>query len=116
MPVFGKAFGTGAGTSPSGSVVGSDIGGQISVTTGTAPAPSSPILTITLASAILPAFYMVNLIPANANAAALTGASQVYMSISSGTLVLTSGATALTAATTYLWNYEVIYPVTTGSV
>lgn len=97
--------GTGAGTSPTVSVTSNGRQLQLTVTTGTLPTgTNATVATITLANALwytpLPIFT-----PANSTTALLSGASMVYMT-STGTanVTITSGTTALTAATTYVWN------------
>lgn len=97
--------GTGAGTSPTVSVTSNGRGLQLTVTTGTLPTgTNATIATITLANALSYTPY-----PTFSSASALTsllnGASMIYMT-STGTanVTITSGTTALTASTTYVWN------------
>lgn len=97
--------GTGAGTSPTVSVTTNGKQLQVTVTTGTLPTgTNATIATVTLPNALtytpLPVFSS-----ASAATALLNGASMIYMS-STGTanVTITSGTTALTAATTYVWN------------
>lgn len=97
--------GTGAGTSPTVSVTTNGKQLQVTVTTGTLPTgTNATIATVTLANALsytpLPVFSS-----ANGATALLNGASMVFMT-STGTanVTITSGTTALVAATTYLWN------------
>jgi hypothetical protein len=99
--------GTGAGTSPTISINGTDIGGQITVTTGTSPTASGMIFDVRYGSANLFASYPV-FSPANANAAALTGTSGIYIDSNKTDFNITAGSSALTGATTYKWNYVVI--------
>lgn len=104
------AAGTGAGTSPTVSVTGTDSGGWISVLTGTAPATSSPVVTITFSTTYAAAPRSVVLTPANSAAAALATTSQVFAdqaNITTTTFVITSGSVALAATTTYKWAYTV---------
>lgn len=101
------AAGTGAGTSPTISLTGHDVGGQISLTTGTLPTLGATVFTVTFNTAYAAAPYVV-FAPANGNAAALSGVSMVYVTSTTTTFIFTAGATALTAATAYLWNYQVI--------
>jgi hypothetical protein len=101
--------GPGAGTAPtvSSTVGGGSVGGQISVTTGTAPTASAVIVTATLAATYANPGFVI-LTPANAAAAALTGPNQIFAGPSTtNTFTLNSGPTALAAATLYLWNYIV---------
>lgn len=108
-----QVAGTGAGTSPTISLTtgSNDIAGQISVLTGSSPTGSNAIIsTITYNFTYTSTNPFVSITPANAAAAALTGATQVYANSSAlTTFVIYSGSTALTAATTYLWNYHVIH-------
>jgi hypothetical protein len=98
------AAGAGAGSSPTIAVAGSDSSFQITLTTGSAPTGSNAtIATVTFASTMPNTAHCV-LTPANANAAALTGATQVFASTTTAALTLTSGATALSATTAYVWN------------
>lgn len=97
--------GTGAGTSPTVSVTTNGKQLQVTVTTGTLPTgTNATIATVTLPNALsytpLPVFSS-----ASAATALLNGASMIYMT-STGTanVTITSGTTALTAATTYVWN------------
>jgi hypothetical protein len=97
--------GAGAGISPTVSVMANGKQLQVIVTTGTSPTESNAtIATVTLANALSYTPYPV-FSSANANTASLSGASMIYMT-SSGTtnVTITSGTTALTASTTYVWN------------
>lgn len=97
--------GVGAGTSPTVSVTGNDFSHQVTVITGTLPTGTNAVVaTITFASAFSgtprPVFSS-----ANAATATLSGVSMVFMDgASSTTYTITSGVTALTAATTYKFN------------
>ena len=96
--------GTGAGTSPTIAVAGSDASFQITLTTGSAPTGSNAtIATVTYAGSMPNTAYCI-CTPANANAAALSGATQVFATTSTSALTLTSGASALAGTTTYVWN------------
>ncbi len=103
----GIAAGAGAGTSPTISVRGTDIAGEITLTTGTLPSLSATVLTLTFASSYNTSPF-ISLVPANALTALLSGATMVFPTVGASTISLTSGATALTAATTYKWHYMVI--------
>lgn len=93
---------TGAGTSPTLNSTGIDAAHQLSVLTGTSPAASAAICTVTYSNAKPHTGYPV-ISPANAAAAAVMA--NIYISAESTTAYTVSvGATALTAATTYLWN------------
>lgn len=100
------ACGTGAGTSPTVcSITGNDDAGQISVTTGTAPASSATIATITRANACPTTVYAV-VRGSNAAAASLTGTTHEYPDgFTAGSWTLTSNTTGLTASTAYTWAY-----------
>jgi hypothetical protein len=104
------AAGTGAGTGPTVVITGNDNAGVITVTTGTAPAASATVVTITFGQAFGVTPRAVILTDASPSAAALSGPGKVYADQS--TLGLTSwqvkvGATALAAATQYKWWYHV---------
>jgi hypothetical protein len=100
------AAGAGAGTSPGAiTITGTDSAGQISVTTGTLPSISSVICTVTFNAAYGSTPYVVF---SAANGAAALGAAVVYaVAPNASTFTLSSDTTALTAATTYVWNYTV---------
>lgn len=103
--------GTGAGTSPTVSVTGTDLGGYISVTTGTLPTAAAAVVTVNYGNTQPAAPRCVQLTPANAATAALSGVTMVYIdqaNITTGAFVITAGATGLTAATAYKWYYTVI--------
>jgi hypothetical protein len=97
----------GAGTSPTiDNTNSSTIGGRITLTTGTTPTGSNALI-LTIPFPAFDADSFVCLTPGNANAAALSGTSAVYAVSAISTLKLYSGAVALTAETTYIWNYIV---------
>jgi hypothetical protein len=96
--------GTGAGTSPTIACTDChDNGGYISVTTGSSPAATSVVVTLTFSQAYNHASC--TLTPGNSNASALTGATQVSSFPTTTTLAVSSGGTNLTASTMYQWNY-----------
>lgn len=104
-----KTDGTGAGTGPTTVLTGNDEAFNLSVTTGSSPAASSAIDTITWNVPYTPGGVATAptcgaLVPTNANAQALTGASAPTTSVSSTAYVLTSGSTPLSATTTYTWS------------
>lgn len=106
--------GTGAGTSPT-VTIGSgstDLSGYINITTGTLPATSSTIATITFASAYSSAPHCVQITSANANAQTLVGGTSeisAYQSdVSTTVFKITSGTVALTASTAYVFWYSII--------
>jgi len=104
----GTTAGTGAGTSPTITAIGSPLAGQLFITTGTGPAGSTATI-VTVTSPTYPNGPIVILFPANAAAAALTGATGVG-AVAAGTnsWILFSGSTALAASTAYEWNYIVL--------
>lgn len=99
------AAGTGAGTSPTVSVTSNGRGIQVTVTTGTIPTgTNATIATVTLANALSYTPYPVFSSPPGA-ATLLSAASMIGMSSTGpSNVTITSGTTALTAATTYVWN------------
>lgn len=102
--------GTGAGTGPTVSVTGTDLGGYITITTGTLPAATTTVATITFSKTYTSAPRCVALSPAGVNSAGLSGLSMVYVdqsAITTTTFTITSG-TSLAASTTYKWYYHVI--------
>lgn len=99
--------GAGAGTSPTVSITGSDSDGIVNVTTGTLPTGTNAVVaqivfTRNYASTTYPILY-----PANASTATLSGVSMTFTNGTSTGWKITSGTTALTAATAYSWNYHV---------
>jgi len=103
-----RSLGAGAGTGPSSSITGTDMAGSITVTTGSAPATASTIVTITFNSALASAPNSVILTPGNAATAALTTNAAFVTSLGTGGFSLTSNAVALGATTTYIWYFVVI--------
>lgn len=92
---------TGAGTGPTLNATGVDQAFQLSILTGTTPAASATVVTITFTNARPHTAYPV-LFPANA---AAMGVTDLFISASStASFTISIGATALAAATTYLWN------------
>lgn len=105
------AAGAGAGTSPTVAITGTDVSGVLTITTGTSPTGSNAtIATITFSGAYGSAPKSVQLTPAGATSAALSGATAPYVdasSISTTVWVLKSGSTALAASTTHKFFYQV---------
>ncbi len=100
--------GAGAGTSPTVSIVGTNSGGIITITTGTLPTLSAVAATITFSSSFaFPNGCAVVVSPHNANAAILSGAQMVYLIGATTNWTVNTGTTALTAITTYEFNYKV---------
>jgi hypothetical protein len=98
---------SGAGSSAMASIVGTDTAGEITLTTGTAPAASATIVTATFASAYGSAPTVI-IVPANANASDLTDSSFAKEHSTTTTFKLTSGTTQLSASKTYKWDYVVV--------
>jgi hypothetical protein len=99
------AAGAGAGTSPTVSVSGNDMIHKISITTGTSPAASATVATITFNTAYSTAPKVI-LSPAGANSAALTGLTAAYVDdagTTTTTYTIKVGSGGLAAATTYLF-------------
>jgi len=101
------AVGTGAGTSPTVSISGTDLAFKITLTTGTLPTASATVCTVTFNTAYGASPHP-HLTPASANTALLSGVTMVWPSATTTTYVLNSGTTGLTAATTYVWECDVI--------
>lgn len=105
------AAGTGAGTGPTITVAGNSISGTITVLTGSAPAASNAtIATISFPAAFDAAPYA-SISPANAAAAALSGATACFVDSASaavGSFVMKAGSSALAATTSYIFSYRVI--------
>lgn len=95
------AGGTGAGTSPTLTIAGGDLASTVTITTGTTPAASAVIGTVTFNTTWGAAPRCVF---AAANAAAATKISSVYITSTTSTYVLNASTTALTASTQYIWN------------
>jgi hypothetical protein len=101
------AAGTGAGTSPTISLNANsnDLSGYLSVTTGSSPAASATVATLTFGTAYS-TLAKCGLWPANAATSALSGAGLAYIPVGSNTaFTIASGATALAASTLYTWGY-----------
>jgi len=96
-------LGSAAGTSPSYTITGSELGGRFSVTPGTG-ATTGLIGTFTLSSGMPSSTFPVLFTPANA----ATGAISKWEASSNSTTFTLNALTALTASTTYLWNYHII--------
>lgn len=101
------AAGAGAGTSPTVSITGTDAAGQITLTSGTLPSALSAVFTVTFATTYGAAPNVV-FSAANANAAALSGLTAVYVTSNATTFIFNSGATGISAALQFVWNYVVI--------
>ncbi len=101
------AAGTGAGTGPTLALNSNsnDLSGYVSVTTGSSPAASATVATLTFGTAYA-TLAKCGLWPANAAASALSGTGQAYIPVGSNSaFAITSGATALAATTLYTWGY-----------
>lgn len=97
--------GTAAGSSPTLTVAGSEVSGTLTVVAGATPS-GTIIATFTLASAMANSTYGVLFTPANQATAALATVS--WVNVVSTTQFTLNNATALAAATTYKWNYQII--------
>lgn len=102
-----QVAGTGAGTTPTISIVGNNMDGRITITTGALPTASGVVTTITMSGSFAyPTSTTCILEPGNALTAALSGTSQVFVTGTTTTFVITAGTVGLVAATTYIWNYH----------
>lgn len=101
------AVGAAAGTSPgTPTVTGTNTAGVITVITGTATTTAATLATITFnAGPIISVFHGCTLFPRNSVSAAAQ--TTVLTTQPTGTVwTIGSGATALTASTTYSWSYS----------
>ena len=105
------AAGAGAGTSPTITITkATDLSGVITVTTGTLPSLGATVVTVTFNTAYTTAPKVI-LYNSGPNSSALNGATMVYVAdanTTTTTFSITSGTTALTPATTYIFTYTVI--------
>lgn len=101
------ATSTGAGSTSTASIVGTDNGGEITVNTSVIPTAGALIATVTYSKACPNDSYPI-LFPANAVTALLSGVTMVYSTGGTTTFTITAGSTALTALSTYVWNYHVM--------
>lgn len=112
-PSIGADSGAGTGPTVTLTAGASDQAGWINVTTGTGPAASAGVVTVTFGNTSYPAQPVCNVYPASAATAALSGTGQVYVSqsSSSSTLFVASvGSSALAATTAYKWGYSCLLP------
>jgi hypothetical protein len=105
------APGAAAGGSPTISVGGSDTAGYVDLTVGSMPTTGT-LFTVTFSSAFPTimgaAGPIVLLTPGNANAAALSGTSQVYVSsLNTANFVVTTGSAAL-GSVAFRWYFHTI--------
>lgn len=106
--VVGAAAGSGGSV---GLGYATQVSGIISIVTGTSPTANAILATITWDLPLQSTFMgypVIALFPANQNAAALSGATQVYVDTASSDrtkFVLKSGSTPLAASTSYIFNY-----------
>ena len=99
------AVGAAAGTgSPTVTLVGGAAAGRITLTTGTSPTTTGVLATITL-PVKHPTGCFVTLTPADSDAAAHVA--RVFVTSTTTTFVLNASGTALSAATEYIFNYQV---------
>ena len=93
-----------------------DVAGQIQIITGaTTLAASGTLLTVTYANTMQGTAHP-TIWPANATAQAVAAASQVAVTGGSTSFSLLTGATTLTASSTYIWNYDVADAFTTVAI
>lgn len=106
--------GAGAGTSPTISISGTNLNGVITIITGTLPTGTNAnVVKVTFAGGnAAPNGLTITLTPGNANAATLSGVTMIYATqdatTPTGAWDIFSGTTALTASTTYIYNYHVM--------
>ena len=106
-PQFVAGAGAGSGGSYAWSQGGTNLSGYIALTTGNSPSAGGVICTATLHAA-LPAYAVPTISPANANAAALSGTSQVYVElVDAQSWHLKAGGVALSANTPYTWHFAI---------
>lgn len=102
------AAGTGAGTGPTIAVTNNsdDIAGQVTLTAGTTPTASATIWTLTFNTAYGTAPWC-TVTPSNAATSGLAAAIWYFDQANSTTTTMRidAGATGLTGATVYSWNY-----------
>lgn len=98
--------GAGAGSvgSPTASVTGTNNAGTLTVNTATTPSATSTVATVTT-SVSAPNKLICVLTPSNAVTALLSGATMVIVTEAANTWTVTSGASGLTGASTYVWDY-----------
>ena len=101
------AAGAGAGTTPTVSINGTDLSGEITVTTGTSPSSVSVLCTITFATSFTSAPFIV-FSPANQLTAQLVANSGIYVNSGTSSFTLNTNSVALSAGSTFKWNYTVI--------
>lgn len=99
--------GSGAGTAPSVTVNGFDHAGHISVTTGTTPALGSIIVTV-IYNVAYGAIPNVVFSPTNSSAGLISPSVYISGSGVNSFALSTNTGVALTAATTYTWDYIVV--------
>jgi hypothetical protein len=98
-------IGSGAGSGASVVMQGTDASGEIAVTTGTSPAAQGTVATITFNTAFATTPFPI-LSPASNTTANLQATTPAFATATTTALTITSGNTALTAGTTYVWNYH----------
>jgi hypothetical protein len=99
--------GSGAGSSPTISMTGGITAGTISIKPGTGSIGSATVVTVNY-PASFPTGSAVVLYPANLSAAQLSGLGGIYTVGSTSNFTLNSTTTAMTAGTTFVYNYIVI--------
>jgi hypothetical protein len=99
--------GPGEGKGGSRNFTGGDVAGKIIINTGTGTTANAIIGTLSFTNKFGTAPFLV-LTPGNANAAALSGGSAIYVSATVSNFTLNSGTVALAASTQYVWYYHVM--------
>lgn len=99
--------GSGAGTSPTISISGGISGGTISIKPGVGSVGSAVVVTVTY-GVTFPTGSSVVLYPANLSAAQLNGLGGIYTSGTTTNFTINATTTAMTAGTTFVYNYMAI--------
>lgn len=102
------AYGAGAGSSPTAATFdanASDTSGTLTLILGSSTTGSATVATVTFATAFATAPHVI-LFPASATA--VISAGQPYVTTTTGTFVIKSATTALTASATIIYHYLVV--------
>ena len=100
------ALGSGAGTGATYLIQGSNESGILRVGTGTSPTTGQVLAVLTLAGFTFPTKCVITLQPYDGNTAGIYGGQQIYANSSDGSsITILTGSIALSASTTYTWNY-----------
>lgn len=106
-------LGTGAGTGATFSIEGSATAGRFTLNTGSSPAAAQIVATFTLNPSLAPLMTGVagmTTKAGNSAAGLFEAASGTYINVGSGNVAafMAVNSTALTASTTYVWNYILV--------